>query len=294
VSTNGNQGVLVRPRLTFEDGFTMMPNTWIRDRRIKWAARGLLSWLLSHDAGFEVSMELLSKSGDLGRDGVRGVVQQLEQFGYLERIKRRDQRGRIAHTDWHLRDPFTESNNQLAGLEEAPPTKTVARSYPQAQEQNPRSEPATGLPALAQPSPVQPSPVNPTTIENYLQEELSIDISNRELLDATPREAELPGGTFTAEERAAYTAATGAPSAPGEQHRPAWGVQPAPTYPRYVPEPTPDRPAARTTAEAEAVSDLESLPCPAAPRFHHWVPLGMTECARGCGTTITITERQTA
>lgn len=292
MSTNGNQGVLVRPRLAFEDGFTMMPNTWIRDRRIKWAARGLLSWLLSHDAGFEVSMELLSKSGDLGRDGVRGVVQQLEKFGYLERIKRRDQRGRIAHTDWHLRDPFTASNNQLAGLEEAPPTKTAARSYPQAQEQNPRSEPATGLPALAQPSPVQPSPVNPTTIENYLQEELSIDISNEELLDASARE--LPGQITQAEAAAYSDLVDHTPSPLDAQPRPAWGVQPAPTYPRYVPEPAPDRPRPRTTAEAEAVSDLESLPCPNAPGFHHLVPLGIDTCVRGCGETITTTERQTA
>lgn len=74
-----------------------------------------------------------------------------------------------------------------------------------------------------------------------------------------------------------------------QQRRPQ--APPAPTYPRYVAPPEKPRPRPRTTAEAEAVSDLESLPCPAAPHFHHWVPLGMTECARGCGTTITL-ERQ--
>lgn len=70
--------------------------------------------------------------------------------------------------------------------------------------------------------------------------------------------------------------------------RPYYGVQPAPSIPRYVPEPPKPRPAPRTTAEAEAVSDLESLPCPAARGFHHWVPLGSTECVRGCGTSLTV------
>lgn len=79
----------------------------------------------------------------------------------------------------------------------------------------------------------------------------------------------------------------------GDQQR-APKVPPAPHVPRYVPEPPKPRPAPRTTAEAEAVSDLESLTCPAQPSYHHLFPLGIDTCVRGCGTTITLTERQTA
>jgi hypothetical protein len=271
VSTNGNQGVLVRPRLAFEDGFTMLPNTWIRDRRIKWAARAMLAWLLSHDAGFEVSMELLAKSGELGRDGVRATVQQLEKFGYLERKQRRDARGRIARTDWHLRDPYAESHNQLLGLEET---------------QNPRSEPAPGLPSPGEPSPGEPSPVNPTTIENYLQEELSIDTSNRELLDAPAREPQDLSGTFMEQQRAAYTAAVAA----SHTQKPAFGVQPAPKIARYVPEPEQPRPKPRTPEQAAEAAALGTIQCTAQPRFTHLFPIGIDECVRGCGTTLTRTE----
>lgn len=47
--------------------------------------------------------------------------------------------------------------------------------------------------------------------------------------------------------------------------------------------------------EAQAAVDLlGSTPCPAAPGFNHWFPPSMTECARGCGATITLTEQENA
>lgn len=64
-------------------------------------------------------------------------------------------------------------------------------------------------------------------------------------------------------------------------------VQPAPHIPRYVPDPPRPAVTPRTPAEDEQVAALEAEPCTAAPNFSHWFPGTLTECARGCNTTIT-------
>lgn len=73
------------------DNFTMIPNAYARDRRLSWGARGLLSWLMSHAASFKVTEELMIAAGGpgrgSGRDGVRGMVAELEAAGYLRRDK---------------------------------------------------------------------------------------------------------------------------------------------------------------------------------------------------------------
>lgn len=49
----------------------------------------------------------------------------------------------------------------------------------------------------------------------------------------------------------------------------------------------------RTADELAELAQLEAEPCPASAGFTHWFPADMTECARGCTTTLTTTERTT-
>lgn len=67
------------------DRFTIVPNDHLRDPRLSWAARGMLAWLMSHMAGFEVTEGGLIAAGPVGRDGVRAIVRELEKHGYLKR-----------------------------------------------------------------------------------------------------------------------------------------------------------------------------------------------------------------
>ena len=67
-------------------------------------------------------------------------------------------------------------------------------------------------------------------------------------------------------------------------------VQPAPTYPKFIPDPPRQPVRPRSEAEAAEVARLEAEPCPAAQRFTHWFPGDLTECARGCNTALTINE----
>lgn len=67
------------------DNFTILPNTQIRDSSLSWGARGLLSWLCSHQEGFEVTEGALIEAGPSARDGVRAMIRELEKGGYLRR-----------------------------------------------------------------------------------------------------------------------------------------------------------------------------------------------------------------
>lgn len=88
------------------DGFTVVPNAWLRDRRLSYKAKGLMVYIASHAAGYALSQEqMIAESGD-GRSAVRSGLAELEQAGYLTRIQVRDpETGRMDATDWILGDP---------------------------------------------------------------------------------------------------------------------------------------------------------------------------------------------
>ena len=160
-----NAGVIVRDKLWFDDGFTMVPNAWIRDKRLPRDARALAIELASHDPGFEMSVDWLVREGTEGRDAVRVAIGHLERAGYLKRYRSRGERGKFGRVQWHLRDPWKPRNmhGQVPlDLEELIPM-TLKKSW---------SAPAPGLPAPVPPAPVPPAPVNPTTIEDKLKEDL--------------------------------------------------------------------------------------------------------------------------
>jgi hypothetical protein len=101
-----NAGTLRRERMKFESNFTQLPNVWLRDKRLSFAARGLLAHLMTHEVGYQISLAGLSReTWKEGRDGLRLCVTELEKNGYLQRVKERS-RGRFQGYGWYLRDPF--------------------------------------------------------------------------------------------------------------------------------------------------------------------------------------------
>lgn len=100
-------GTLVRERLAWERDFTQVPNAYARDKSLSWVARGILMWLMTHDAGYQVTMSAIEQSSwKEGREAVRSAVSELEKAGYLHRQQKRAKGGRLAGYLFHLRDPF--------------------------------------------------------------------------------------------------------------------------------------------------------------------------------------------
>lgn len=120
-----------RTRLAFEDHYTQVPNAWVRDVRLTRKARGLLVELMSHRAGWDITIESLIRDGVEGRDAIRSMIQELESAGYLRRERERNGDGTLAGTDYEIVDPWAPTSENPTQAEptqgDPPPKKTISQ-----------------------------------------------------------------------------------------------------------------------------------------------------------------------
>ena len=65
--------------------YAVIDRRLLEDQRLGWAARGLLGYLLAKPDDWQLRVSDLCRRGDLGRDGIRRVLQQLQDYGYVRR-----------------------------------------------------------------------------------------------------------------------------------------------------------------------------------------------------------------
>jgi hypothetical protein len=82
-------------RATHRDQAFTIDQRTIEDESLSWAARGLLSYLLSRPDGWTLRVEELCECGDLGRDGIYSLLNELREAGYMTYEQERDEYGRI-------------------------------------------------------------------------------------------------------------------------------------------------------------------------------------------------------
>jgi hypothetical protein len=114
----------LRKPVGFEGHFTQIPNSWARDERLGYRAKGILLLLMSHQNGWKISLEHLANDGPDGITAVRTAITQLQESGYLIRNIIRNDKNQIEGSEWILQDPFekvenlTSENLTLENLEE--------------------------------------------------------------------------------------------------------------------------------------------------------------------------------
>ena len=84
---------LIRGHHSFDEHYTQIPNDWLRDERLSLSAIGLLAQLMSHAPGWTVTQERLAKANNIGRDGMRTILNELMSAGYLLRSEQRERNG---------------------------------------------------------------------------------------------------------------------------------------------------------------------------------------------------------
>ena len=107
---NATPGIY-RGTLSFEQGFTRIPNAWLRDPRIGFRAKGLLAYLLSHEVGYTITLGQIERETGDGRHAIRTAMDDLIEAGYLSKQRTHDERGYNAGLAWLLSDPNPKSEN---------------------------------------------------------------------------------------------------------------------------------------------------------------------------------------
>lgn len=77
-----------------ESHFTIISNQVMRDDRLSFRARGVHHYLLSFPTGWRIDSSTIARAGKEGRDAIRTALNELQEAGYLTRIREQDAQGR--------------------------------------------------------------------------------------------------------------------------------------------------------------------------------------------------------
>ncbi len=127
---------IIRTRLAFEDRYTQVPNSWLRDSRLSWRARGVLAGILTHREGWEVTVESIVEGGSEGRDAVRTALRELVDAGYLRLIRDRGADGRLRGSVYETAAP----GDGFSGHRESAPVASDSQASGVASRKAPSSQ----------------------------------------------------------------------------------------------------------------------------------------------------------
>ena len=93
--------VFKRPMFAFEN-LTPLPNGILRNPGLSAGEKGMLAYLLSHKAGYSLTMAQIIAENKGGKDAINKLVAGLEKAGFLTRNRLRDSQGRLGRYSWEL------------------------------------------------------------------------------------------------------------------------------------------------------------------------------------------------
>ena len=124
-------------RVEKNSGYTVMSNHHLRNRALSLKAKGLLSQMLSLPEDWDYTLQGLARINRESIDAIRQAIRELEQAGYIQRSRERDEKGRLRGADYVIFEL-------------------------------PQPIPASVSPTLENPTLENPTQENPT-LENHLQ-----------------------------------------------------------------------------------------------------------------------------
>ena len=87
-----------------EAAFTRVPNEWARDPKLSMKAKGLLTYLLSHEDGYRLTIEqVIAETAD-GKAAIYAAIKELMERSYLRREQERKPGGKVAEVHYYVAD----------------------------------------------------------------------------------------------------------------------------------------------------------------------------------------------
>lgn len=98
--------------------FTVMSNHHLRNKNMSLRAKGLLSLMLSLPDTWDYTLNGLAKISTEGVDAIRTVIRELENLGYLERRRTRNEKGHLKAAEYIIyeRPVFKTANIRFTNI----------------------------------------------------------------------------------------------------------------------------------------------------------------------------------
>ena len=115
-------------RVEKNSGYTVMSNHHLRNRALSLKAKGLLSQMLSLPEDWDYTLQGLARINRESIDAIRQAIRELEQAGYIQRSRERDEKGRLRGADYvifELPQPVPASDEDETAA--PPPERTGSR-----------------------------------------------------------------------------------------------------------------------------------------------------------------------
>ena len=174
--------------------YTVMSNTHLKDRRLSYKSKGLLSVILSLPPDWDYTITGLSVIAADGVDSVKTAIKELEQYGYVTRTQLRDERGRMAQNEYRVYENPTDNPDYVSTEQDSPemdaPVDNAAEHKPNKSVPKKKSKRNFSV----SPSAENPSTVTPTADNTRADtiEKLNINILNtdKSIHSFTPAQAQ--------------------------------------------------------------------------------------------------------
>lgn len=149
--------------------FTVMSNIHLKDKRLSFKAKGLLSVILSLPPEWDYTVTGLAYIAADGVESVKSAVRELENCGYISRRQLRDERGRMAQNEYRVYENPDQNPDYACEKSEEVAAESAEQTL---SEKSGREEilrsPSTDLPSAENPSTVK----NPTATFNKLNKKI--------------------------------------------------------------------------------------------------------------------------
>lgn len=115
-------------RVEKNSGYTVMSNHHLRNRALSLKAKGLLSQMLFLPEDWDYTLQGLARINRESIDAIRQAIRELEQAGYIQRSRERDEKGRLRGADYK---PSKRPSTRLP-MQSCTPSTPTTRNRPTA------------------------------------------------------------------------------------------------------------------------------------------------------------------
>ena len=100
-------------RVHKSENYTVIHNSVIKNSRLSWKARGILTYLLSLPNDWKINMNDLKKRATDGINSLTTGVKELEKAGYIKRYPIKDDKGKIKEWAFNVYEIPVDENPQV-------------------------------------------------------------------------------------------------------------------------------------------------------------------------------------